>query len=171
MHKHNHRLRADGLSWNTEAVLFEQAQTGCRACLNHLMKRHERLVPFVVRRQTLGRLSFVAAVQVGRVGLWRAILGFDAQRGYAFSTYAYPAIARRIWQAVKQIEGANKMVNAIEEISQVVSDNAAATEEGSAATEEQSAAMSEMAHAAQEPATYAETLAENVKKFELGNGL
>ncbi|NIQ94328.1 MAG: methyl-accepting chemotaxis protein, partial [Desulfuromonadales bacterium] len=71
----------------------------------------------------------------------------------------------------KQIDGANKMVDAIEEISQVVSDNAAATEEGSAATEEQSAAMSEMAHAAQELARYAETLAENVKQFELGNGL
>ncbi len=70
----------------------------------------------------------------------------------------------------KQIEGANKMVDAIEEISQVVSDNAAATEEGSAATEEQSAAMSEMAHAAQELASYAEALAENVKRFELGNG-
>jgi methyl-accepting chemotaxis protein len=71
----------------------------------------------------------------------------------------------------KQIDGANRMVNAIEEISQVVSDNAAATQEGSAATEEQSAAMSEMAHAAQELAKYAETLAENVKRFELGNGI
>jgi len=71
----------------------------------------------------------------------------------------------------KQIEGANLMVNAIEEISQVVSDNAAATEEGSAATEEQSAAMSEMAHSAQELATYAETLAENVKRFRFENEL
>lgn len=69
----------------------------------------------------------------------------------------------------KQIEGANKMVDAIEEISQVVSDNAAATEEGSAATEEQSAAMTEMAHSAQELATYAETLADQVKRFSLGN--
>ena len=71
----------------------------------------------------------------------------------------------------QQIEGANLMVNAIEEISQVVSDNAAATEEGSAATEEQSAAMSEMAHSAQELATYAETLAENVKRFRFENEL
>jgi len=68
----------------------------------------------------------------------------------------------------KQIDGANKMVHAIEEISQVVSDNAAATQEGSAATEEQSAAMSEMAHAAKELATYAETLADQVKRFDLG---
>jgi RNA polymerase sigma factor (sigma-70 family) len=43
-------------------------------------------------------------VHAGRIGLWRAILGYDPQRGYAFSTYAYPAIARHIWQAVKRTE-------------------------------------------------------------------
>jgi RNA polymerase sigma factor (sigma-70 family) len=99
---HNHILAADGLSAQSEAVLFQQAQAGCRACLNQLMARHERLVPFVVRRQTLGQLSFAAAVQAGRMGLWRAILGYDPRRGHAFSTYAYPAIARRVWQAVQR---------------------------------------------------------------------
>jgi RNA polymerase sigma factor (sigma-70 family) len=106
MHTHNHILAGDGLRAPSEAVLFEQAQAGCRACLNHLMGRHERLVPFVVRRQTLGQLSFRAAMQAGRIGLWRAILGYDPQRGYAFSTYAYPAIARHVWQTVQQAERA-----------------------------------------------------------------
>jgi DNA-directed RNA polymerase sigma subunit (sigma70/sigma32) len=32
--------------------------------------------------------------------LWRAILGYDPQRGLAFSTYAWPCIARSIWDAV-----------------------------------------------------------------------
>ena len=96
----------DGRSKSSEAVLFKQAQAGCRACLNQLMARHEGLVPFVVRRQTLGQLSFAAALQAGRIGLWRAIRGYDPRRGYAFSTYAYTAIARHIWQAVKQAEGA-----------------------------------------------------------------
>jgi RNA polymerase sigma factor (sigma-70 family) len=59
---------------------------------------------FVVRRQTLGQLSFGAALQAGRIGLWRAILAYNPQRGYAFSTYAYPAIACHIWQAVKRTE-------------------------------------------------------------------
>jgi RNA polymerase sigma factor (sigma-70 family) len=70
------------------------------------MTCHERLVPFVVRRQTLGELSFSVAMQAGRIGLWRAIMGYDPQRGYAFSTYAYPAIARHVWQAVKRSERA-----------------------------------------------------------------
>jgi RNA polymerase sigma factor (sigma-70 family) len=85
------------------------------ASLNQLMSRHERLVPFVVRRQTLGKLPFVEAVQAGRIGLWRAIMGYDHQRGYAFSTYACTAtpalraasVARHIWQAVKRAERAD----------------------------------------------------------------
>jgi DNA-directed RNA polymerase sigma subunit (sigma70/sigma32) len=38
--------------------------------------------------------------QEGRIALWRAVLGFDAQRGVAFSTYAGVAVKRQIWQAV-----------------------------------------------------------------------
>lgn len=103
---HKHILPVDGISATSDAVLYQQAQAGCRACLNRLMQRHERLVSFVVRRQALGQLSFAAAVQAGRIGLWRAILGYDAQRGYAFSSYAYPAIARQVWRAVKRAERA-----------------------------------------------------------------
>jgi len=64
------------------------------------------LVSFVVLRQALGQLSFAAAMQAGRIGLWRAILGYDPQRGYAFSSYAYPAIARQVWRAVKRAKRA-----------------------------------------------------------------
>jgi len=103
---HKQIQAVDGLGGVTEAVLFEQAQASCRASLNQLMSRHERLVPFVVRRQTLGKLPFAEAVQAGRIGLWKAILGYDRQRGYAFSTYACTAIARHIWQAVKRAERA-----------------------------------------------------------------
>lgn len=67
----------------------------------------------------------------------------------------------------KQLEGANTLVTAVDDISQVVSDNAAATQEGSAATEQQSAAMEEMAHSAQDLARYAEGLIEQVKRFRL----
>jgi len=109
MYTHEHNVTADGLKAPSEAVLFEQAQAGCWACLNQLMARHAGLVPFVVRRQTLGQLPFAAAMQAGRIGLWRAIGGYDPRRGYAFSTYAYPAIARHVWQAVKQRERAEPL--------------------------------------------------------------
>jgi RNA polymerase sigma factor (sigma-70 family) len=65
------------------------------------MARHDGLVQAVVRQQVLGELPFEEALQAGRIGLWRAILGFDPERGFAFSTYAWPSIKHRIWRAVK----------------------------------------------------------------------
>ena len=81
--------------------LFRQAQAGCPASLNHLMAEHDRLVQAVIRRQFLGTLPFAEALQAGRIGLWRAIMGYDPQRGLAFSTYAWPCIAHSVWSAVK----------------------------------------------------------------------
>jgi RNA polymerase sigma factor (sigma-70 family) len=90
----------------TEAALFHRAQAGCRDSLNRLMARHEHLVHAVVRRQVLGHLPFPEALQAGRIGLWRAILGYDPQRGLAFSTYAWTVIMHRIWREVKLTERA-----------------------------------------------------------------
>jgi len=53
---------------------------------------HERLVHWVVRQQWLGALSYAAAVQAGRLALWRAARGYDPQRGVAFSTCAASAM-------------------------------------------------------------------------------
>lgn len=83
---------------------FDQAQAGCRECLNELMKTHDGLVQAVVRKQILGDLPYDEAIQAGRIGLWRAILGYDPNRGNAFSTYAWPCITRHVWQAVKEAE-------------------------------------------------------------------
>jgi len=83
------------------ADLFRQAQAGCPDSLNRLMAEHERLVHAVVRKQFLGRLSFADALHAARCGLWHAIMGFEPQRGLAFSTYAWPCIARSVWAAVK----------------------------------------------------------------------
>jgi RNA polymerase sigma factor (sigma-70 family) len=68
------------------------------------LAEHERLVHWVVRRQWLGELTYAEAVQAGRIALWRALRGYDPQRGYAFSSYAVPAIARAIWRAVAQVQ-------------------------------------------------------------------
>ena len=85
----------------TRIPLFMQAQAGCQRSLDQLMRHHEGLVQAVVRRQFLGDLPFVDALHAGRIGLWRAIVGFDPRRGTAFSTYAWPAIMRHVWYAVK----------------------------------------------------------------------
>jgi len=93
-----------GPGCNTEATLFQQAQAGCPTSLNELMTRHDGLVQAVVRQQVLGDLPFSEALQAGRIGLWRAIEGFDPWRGLAFSTYAWPCIMRQVWREVKAHE-------------------------------------------------------------------
>ena len=92
---------AGGPGSASEATLFQQARAGCSVSLNALMARHDGLVQAVVRRQVLGELPFTEALQAGRIGLWRAILGFDPSRGLAFSTYAWPCIMHQVWRAVK----------------------------------------------------------------------
>lgn len=91
----------DGSGLPPEAVLFREAQAGCDTCLNALMEEHDGLVHAVVRCQVLGDLSYEEALQAGRIGLWRAILGYDPGRGYAFSTYAWSSILHHVWRAVK----------------------------------------------------------------------
>ena len=85
-----------------DADLFARAQAGCADSLNRLMATHDGLVQVVVRRQFRGTVPFVDALQAGRIGLWHAIMGYDPRRGYAFSTYACPCIARQVWSAVEQ---------------------------------------------------------------------
>ena len=86
---------------SAETTLFMQAQAGCAESLNKLMEQHEGLVHLVVRRQWLLTLEFEEALQAGRRGLRQAVLGYDPERNTQFSTYAYLAIMRYVWGAVK----------------------------------------------------------------------
>jgi len=104
----NRRNQAtDGPGTPTGAAPFRQAQAGCRDSLARLMAAHEGLVHTVVRKQVLGDLPFAEALQAGRIGLWRAILGYDPQRGTAFSTYAWTCIMHHVWREVKLAERAH----------------------------------------------------------------
>ena len=97
-----HPFQAGGLALD-EATLFSRAQDGCVRSLDQLMRQHDGLVQAVVRRQVLGDLAFAEALQAGRIGLWRAILRYDPGCGCTFATYAWPAIMRQVWRAVKDL--------------------------------------------------------------------
>lgn len=83
------------MSQDTTLCGVRQAQA-----VDQALVEHERLVHWVVHQQWLGALSYRAAVQAGRLALWRALQGYDPQRGMAFSSYAVPAIQRAVWRAV-----------------------------------------------------------------------
>lgn len=85
-------------------AIFACAQLGCRVCLERLLCQHEGLVHVIIRRSWVGSTEYDDLLQEGRIGLWRAICGFDVQRGTAFSTYAWPILERQIWRAVAKSE-------------------------------------------------------------------
>ena len=88
----------------SQTTLFEQAQAGCRQSLNLLMSRHEGLIHAVIHEQYLYGLSYEEALQAGRSALWRAIMGYERQRGTTFSTYAWVIIMRAVWLEVKRVQ-------------------------------------------------------------------
>lgn len=79
------------------------AQAGCARCLNHLIRQHEGLVHTVLQGVYRYGVPYADLVQEGRIALWRAVQGFDPERGYAFSTYAGVAIQRRTYTYVKRM--------------------------------------------------------------------
>ena len=60
------------------------------------MTEHDGLVHAYIQRHGGGDLLYEEALQAGRIGLWRAIQGYDPTRGTAFSTYAWVAIWRQV---------------------------------------------------------------------------
>jgi RNA polymerase sigma factor (sigma-70 family) len=69
------------------------------------MKEHDGLVHAFIQRQGGGDISYEEALQAGRIGLWRAIQGYDPVRGTAFSTYTWVAISRHVHRRVKELSG------------------------------------------------------------------
>jgi RNA polymerase sigma factor (sigma-70 family) len=105
------RKQQGGPEVESEATLFEHAQAGCEQSLNLLISRHEGLIHAVIQEQYLYGLPYEEALQAGRSALWRAILGYDRQRGTTFSTYAWVIIMRAVWKEVKQAQKEKSWVN------------------------------------------------------------
>jgi RNA polymerase sigma factor (sigma-70 family) len=70
--------------------------------MDRALRDHEGLIHAVIRREGSGSLSYAEALQAGRIGLWRALVGYDPERGTAFSTYAWVAIRRHIRRSAIQ---------------------------------------------------------------------
>ena len=73
--------------------------------VDRALRDNEGLIHAVIRREGSGTLSYEEALQAGRIGLWRALLGYDPARGTAFSTYAWVAIRRHIRRAATHNAG------------------------------------------------------------------
>lgn len=81
---------------------FGCAQAGCRACQDALIREHTGLIHTMLQRVEHAGVPYAELVQAGRLALWRAVRGFDPERGVRFSTYGSVAIQRALWAAVRQ---------------------------------------------------------------------
>ena len=80
------------------------AQAGCQMCMEGLLRQHDGLVQWVIRRDCRSDLAYAELVHEGQIALWQAIMHYDPGRGVAFSTYAVPAIRHRLWRLVREAE-------------------------------------------------------------------
>jgi RNA polymerase sigma factor (sigma-70 family) len=89
----------------TRKTLSAQVGDACarRLTIEEALARHERLVHAFIQRQGGGAIPYEDALQAGRIGLWRALKGYDTTRGTAFSTYAWVAIYRHIHRAAEEL--------------------------------------------------------------------
>jgi RNA polymerase sigma factor (sigma-70 family) len=80
------------------------AQAGCQVCMEELLRQHEGLVQWVIRRDCRSDLPYAELVHEGQIALWQAIMHYDPGRGVAFSSYAVPAIRHRLWGLVREAQ-------------------------------------------------------------------
>lgn len=93
---------------------FACAQAGCVVCLEFLLQEHQGLIRWMIEWQGGGgKAEYADLIQEGRIGLWRAILHFDAGRGVAFSSYACVVIQHQLWEAVTRSQ---KVAGWLEEV-------------------------------------------------------
>ncbi len=90
------RQKYEVLSKNRQLLLIRQAQEGDLIATDLLVKHSMGLILKCIRPRE--DCEFVDLVQVGAVGLFRAIKGFDPSKEIAFSTYATMCIKNAIIQ-------------------------------------------------------------------------
>lgn len=77
-------------------MLISRAKEGDRDAAQAICGENMRLVRSIAARFAGRGTEMCDLVQIGSVGLWKAVLGFDLSRGLKFSTYAVPVITGEI---------------------------------------------------------------------------
>ena len=87
--------KADG-AYGSNAALLRLAAEGDESAVSRLVEKNSALV-YKIAHSFGGRgCEFDDLVQIGSIGLLKAIRSFDESRGFAFSTYAVPLIVGEI---------------------------------------------------------------------------
>ncbi|MEJ2447411.1 MAG: sigma-70 family RNA polymerase sigma factor [Anaerolineales bacterium] len=93
------RLAEDDLSQSEREKLSEIVNEGWEA-FEHLIQANSRLVISIAKKYVGRGVSFLDLIQEGNIGMMRAALKFERDRGYKFSTYATWWIRQAITRAI-----------------------------------------------------------------------
>ena len=85
-----------------EKNLSSRIAKGDNEARDLFIKSNLRLVASIARQYKGKGLPFLDLVQEGNIGLMKAIEGFDPEKGYRFSTYAYSRINQVICRAIAE---------------------------------------------------------------------
>lgn len=80
----------------SNAFLLEKASMGDEAAAEMLIKENLGLVRSIAKRFTGRGQELEDLIQIGSIGMLKAIRGYDKSFGTAFSTYAFPLITGEI---------------------------------------------------------------------------
>lgn len=101
-----------GTDFNSNSVLMKKYKEGDREVLGELCSINFGLVSGIARRFCSASYEFEDLFEVGKIGLLKAIEGFDESLGYSFSTYAFPLILGEIKRFLRD-DGPVKISRAI----------------------------------------------------------
>ncbi|QZA69609.1 RNA polymerase sigma factor [Bacillus phage 035JT004] len=95
--------------------LISAAQSGSEEAANILVSRNQRLVFHVLKRIYCAHVSQEDLVQIGNIGLLKAIQKFDLNKGVRFGTYAVPCIFGEVMRFLRD-DGVVKVSRPIKDL-------------------------------------------------------
>ena len=89
------------MDFNTNQELLKRALTGDEIAVSTLMENNLGLVRSIALRFRDRGVEYEDLVQIGSIGMFKAIKTFDMDKGTAFSTYAVPLIIGEIRRFIR----------------------------------------------------------------------
>ncbi|MBQ9744386.1 MAG: sigma-70 family RNA polymerase sigma factor [Clostridia bacterium] len=89
------------MDFNTNQELLQRAVSGDDSAVSELMEKNLGLVRSIALRFRDRGVEYDDLVQIGSIGMFKAIKSFDLEKGTVFSTYAVPLIIGEIRRFIR----------------------------------------------------------------------